>query len=415
MLQEVELEVDVVVHAPDITALKSIVEPQLSPEDWHGDQETWNQWESVVKSIKEGRIATAAILLSRTSAKEAVSRKSSDIDPTRPLLLGASGSFHLEAWIPTSLAATIGKKPLRVNGTDNDGTPVTIPGDAFLSYLEQQQAQGGGQADRDIKTIAVFDQKVFDPRTSADASIPEIYSLPHIPKLGLGPQSRLSRLLERMDPSLRQDTRWLLLGPARSGTAIHTDPQNTNAWNTVCYGRKHWAILSPDVASELAFRDTSPEGMEWTLPEWFSEEWPSIASDAISAGGEAFETVQEAGETIYIPSGWWHAVMNVESSTAVTENFVRAETLQVAIDECWQQRKLLEKQEQIRVSQPPPQNMTGEVHELEKKYYAEVTAAILNLLSLVDDELVEGEGGSGIYRWLLEMHDDGILNLMPPS
>ena len=411
MQQEVE---QVIVHARDIAELKSIVEPQLSPEDWHGGQADWEQWKTVVKLITERCIATAATQLNRTSAKEAADPRNVDIKPTRPLLVGASGAFDLEAWRPAALSATLGKLPLRVNGSDNDGMPVTIPGDAFLSYLEQQQAHGGGEANSDIFTIAVFDQEVFDPRTPVAASVPQIYLPPHIPVLGLAPESPTSRLLERMDPSLRQYTRWLLLGPARSGTALHTDPKNTSAWNTVCYGRKHWAILSPDVAAELALRDSSPEGMEWSLPEWFSEEWPFLASDAVAAGGEAFEIVQEAGETVYIPPGWWHAVLNVESSTAVTENFVRAETLQAAIDECWQQESLREEQKQVQTNAQPPQGTAGNEHESRKKAKAAVTTAVVNLLSLVDDEQTVGGGGSGIYRWLLDMHDDGILSVLPP-
>ena len=38
----------------------------------------------------------------------------------------------------------------------------------------------------------------------------------------------------------------------------------------------------------------------------------------------AVEVVQEPGETIYVPMGWWHTVLNLEFSVAVTANFLQA-------------------------------------------------------------------------------------------
>ena len=36
----------------------------------------------------------------------------------------------------------------------------------------------------------------------------------------------------------------------------------------------------------------------------------------------AVECMLEAGETIYVPAGWWHTVLNTEDTVAVTENFM---------------------------------------------------------------------------------------------
>ena len=45
----------------------------------------------------------------------------------------------------------------------------------------------------------------------------------------------------------RPSYRWLLIGPPRSGSTFHQDPNQTSAWNALISGAKKWVLYPPDV------------------------------------------------------------------------------------------------------------------------------------------------------------------------
>lgn len=54
-------------------------------------------------------------------------------------------------------------------------------------------------------------------------------------------------LFAAMGPENRPDHRWLIFGPARSGSSFHQDPNATSAWNAVIYGAKKWILYPPHI------------------------------------------------------------------------------------------------------------------------------------------------------------------------
>ncbi|CAD7956834.1 unnamed protein product [Amoebophrya sp. A25] len=159
----------------------------------------------------------------------------------------------------------------------------------------------------------------------------------------------------------RPDNRWLLVGNRRSGSKWHKDPNLTSAVNLTLSGRKKWFFLPPEVAPPGVMQ--SEDGAEVCQPvslfEWllqFYDEFrrlhyadaggpvgnnkrrkvasaiPNASKGALhqtSTSSRAREGVCGPGEMVFVPKGWWHAVLNLDDATvAVTENFTTESIVQ---------------------------------------------------------------------------------------
>lgn len=96
--------------------------------------------------------------------------------------------------------------------------------DTYLAYCDSQ---------RDDMPLYLFDSDFCAkaPQLAADFSVP-----PHFAE----------DLFAVLGPS-RPDHRWLIMGPPRSGSSFHVDPNATSAWNGVISGSKKWILYPPHV------------------------------------------------------------------------------------------------------------------------------------------------------------------------
>ncbi len=117
--------------------------------------------------------------------------------------------------------------------------------------------------------------------------------------------------LQYLPEEIRPDFKWIFLGPGRTGTGLHTDVMMSSAWNALFVGRKLWIFLPPSEHSGLATGASSaPTSNEW-------KDYPSTL-------GQPQFCIQKPGDVVFTPSGWLHQVRNLESSIALTENFVNS-------------------------------------------------------------------------------------------
>ena len=96
------------------------------------------------------------------------------------------------------------------------------------------------------------------------------------PVTGVGYHDLFSLVGERRRPPYR----WLLVGPRRSGTCVHTDPLATSAWNTVVHGRKLWVLFPPGTPkSVVKARKQIRQGEDDEAINYFVDLIPRIRRD----------------------------------------------------------------------------------------------------------------------------------------
>ncbi|OCK83836.1 Clavaminate synthase-like protein [Lepidopterella palustris CBS 459.81] len=125
----------------------------------------------------------------------------------------------------------------------------------------------------------------------------------------------------------RPDCRWMIMGPKRSGSTFHKDPNATSAWNAVLTGTKYWLLFpsSPTLPPPPGVF-LSADQSEITSPLSIAEYLLSFHALARRAPG-CREAICRAGEVLHVPSGWFHLVLNLDESLALTQNFVPRQRL----------------------------------------------------------------------------------------
>ncbi|KAG0048448.1 jumonji domain-containing protein 6 [Linnemannia elongata] len=119
----------------------------------------------------------------------------------------------------------------------------------------------------------------------------------------------------------RPPYRWFVVGGPRSGTGIHIDPLGTSAWNTLTTGHKRWCMFPPGIPKNLYDPVMKPFDRE--AVSWFHHVYPRFAANDYELAKQygMIEVIQGPGETMFVPGGWPHIVMNLDFTIAITQNF----------------------------------------------------------------------------------------------
>lgn len=210
---------------------------------------------------------------------------------SKPVII--QGVPEAEGWRATDRWASEGALRRRFRkysfkcGEDDDGRSIRVRLKHFLKYVGKQ---------KDDSPLYIFDS-TYDDDKEAKALLDD-YAVP-----SYFPDDFFSLVGEKRRPPYR----WFLVGPRRSGTSLHIDPLGTSAWNTVLTGRKRWILFPPSTPRDLAKGKALYRKGEDDEPiNYFVDILPRLRALPASEGLVFHEFIQEEGETVFVPGGWWH-------------------------------------------------------------------------------------------------------------
>ena len=123
-------------------------------------------------------------------------------------------------------------------------------------------------------------------------------------------------LFQHLGAMQRPDHTWLICGPQRSGSSWHVDPNGTHAWNAAICGRKRWIFYPPGVTPPGVFPSSEGDSVampisigEWLLNFYQQEHVNNLRHSPHHL--RPLECTVEPGDLMFVPHGWWHAVVNI--------------------------------------------------------------------------------------------------------
>lgn len=166
------------------------------------------------------------------------------------------------------------------------------------------------------------------------------FSLPHcvpdhLSPAACGASGAEAEAMERVSNNFIK----IFFGPAGTVTRLHNDTYYTHAWLSQIRGRKLFVLFPPSQARLIHASDgIRPSGGDCAEQSWFDPLRPDFERFPLARDATPFVAECGEGDTLVVPSLWFHYAVSLTPSITLMRNFFNA-TNQTSFLEAFQRRR----------------------------------------------------------------------------
>jgi len=213
--------------------------------------------------------------------------------PCKPvIILDAMKDWEaIKRWTPSFFKARYGSVQVTVQRSYNQAAKRTMLMSEYMEYMEET-------VEDDPYYLRGYPIQKNFLEILDDYKVPEYFISWHL----------------KLPPEIRPMWSRLYIGPANSGSAMHLDPMMASSWNAVISGRKLWLFYPPEQEDYL---------YSGTVDAFH----PDLSKYPLLAKADPLLCIQNPGEIVFTPSGWWHQVINEQMCISITEHYINESNL----------------------------------------------------------------------------------------
>lgn len=136
---------------------------------------------------------------------------------------------------------------------------------------------------------------------------------------------------EVVDEDIRPPQLSFEMAPTRSGFHWRVESLNASLWSALIQGKKLWGLYPPSKYYVPGVNHNNHRTQNSQQSESFT--WWIYTKPELQDEHKPQECLQEAGEILYIPSGWWWSNVNVDDTITMQKSFCDETNIRSCMDE----------------------------------------------------------------------------------